>query len=398
MRAKRARHRKTSLRALLDAGAAARALGVSKGTLYTYVSRGLIRATPHPSVAKASLYPLADVQALIARKTRSRRPRAAAASALELGLPVLKTRITHFEDDRYFYRGRDAIVFSREATLEDAARLLWACDGSDPFCSRCFDPQEVEGWNAWAARLPMARGPDRAIALLPLLPMFGVRPTADVADAARVLHAVIAAVAGIEGPIEGRIHEAVAAAWGKPTAADVVRRALVMLADHELNASTFAVRVVASTGAGLEHCVMGGLAAVGGPRHGGASEGLRALLAGVDRNDAGRAVAAHFEQHDRLPGFGHTFYREVDPRAVELLSVIELDDVMSAVLAAGRTMSGLEPNVDFALLAVERSLGLPRGAALAMFAIGRSVGWIAHAFEQRTSGRLIRPRAEFVLE
>jgi citrate synthase len=170
-----------------------------------------------------------------------------------------------------------------------------------------------------------------------------------------------------------------------------------LLADHELNASTFAVRVVASTGARLSHCVIGGLAAVSGPRHGGGSDRVRAFLAGVEtKQEAVRAVTERLQRGELLPGFGHTFYRDVDPRAVELLAVVKADVAMSAVLDAGRAMSGLEPNIDFALLAVERHYGLPEGAALALFAMGRSVGWFAHAIEQRASGQLIRPRAEFV--
>jgi citrate synthase len=391
-------------RALMDAAAATSALGVSRGTLYAYVSRGLIRSTPHPSLAKASLYHAADVQALIARKTRMRRPRAAAATALEFGLPVLKTHITHFEGDRLFYRARDAIEFSREATLEDAARLLWGSGETDPFVDQRFDPREIAGWNEIAARFQLPHAPDRASALLPLLTAreapVGFKPNAHAFGAgARLVQAVVAAIAGIGQPIDGSLHQAVAAAWGKPKAADAIRRSLVLLADHELNASTFAVRVVASTGARLTHCVMGGLAAVSGPRHGGASDRLRAFLVGVETEDAAvRAVAERLQRGERLPGFGHIFYREEDPRAVELLSVMKADVVMSAVLEAGRAMSGLEPNVDFALMAVERSFRLPEGAALALFAMGRSVGWLAHAFEQRASGALIRPRAEFVPE
>src|SRR5262245_31241664 len=128
--------------ALLDAEAASKALGVSRATLYAYVSRGSVRSMPHPTVPKASQYAAADVQALIKRKMRMRRPRAAAESALDFGLPVLKTRITHFEDDKLFYRSEDAIVFSRHATLEETARLLWGVGDNDPFASVRFDPSE----------------------------------------------------------------------------------------------------------------------------------------------------------------------------------------------------------------------------------------------------------------
>jgi citrate synthase len=390
------------LQAFLDAEAAAKALGVSRNTLYAYVSRGLVRSTPHTSIAKASLYAAADVQALITRKARMRRPRAAAASALEGGLPVMKTRITHFEGDRVFYRSKEATSFSREATLEDAARLLWDCGDVNPFGEAVFDPREVPGWIEISTRFLPPKAPDRASVLLSLLtarepPSAGKPNTQAFGAAARLVQAVVAAIVGIDRPLNGPIHEKIASAWRKPKAADAIRRALVLLADHELNASTFAVRVIASTSARLTHCVLGGLAAVSGPRHGGASDRVRAFLEGIETaEDAALAVGARLERGERLPGFGHSYYRDEDPRAVELFSTVKPDAVMAAVLDTARSMAGLEPNVDFALLALERRFELPVGSALGLFAMGRSVGWLAHVFEQRASGALIRPRAEFV--
>jgi citrate synthase len=395
---------RTRLQAFMDAATAAKALGVSRGTLYAYVSRGLVRSTPHPSLAKASLYVAADVQALITRKARMRRPHAAAASALEGGLPVLKTRITHFEGDRLFYRSREAISFSREASLEDAARLLWDAGDVNPFAGTRFDPRMVPGWSEISARFSPPHTLDRACTLLPLLaarepPSAGKPGAQTFAAAARLVHAVVAAIAGIGRPLDGSMHDEIAIAWRKPKAADAIRRALVLLADHELNASTFTVRVIASTSARLTHCVIGGLAAVSGPRHGGGSDRVRDLLDGLKTaGDAERAVGARLQRGETVPGFGHTFYRDEDPRAVELLSIVKPDEVMAAVLEATRAMAGLEPNIDFALLVLERRFELPTGAAMALFAMGRTVGWLAHAFEQRASGTLIRPRAEFVLE
>lgn len=389
--------------AFVDATAAATALGVSRATLYAYVSRGLVRSTPHPSLAKASLYVAADVHALINRKKQMRRPRAAAASALEFGLPVLKSRIAHFEGDRLFYRSKEATSYSRTATFEDAARLLWDSGDADPFGEAPFDPRDVPGWSEISTRFLPPRAADRASTLLPLLttrepPSAGKPSTQAFGAAARLVQAVVAAIAGIGRPVNGPLHEAIASAWRRPQAGDAIRRALVLLADHELNASTFAVRVVASTGARLTHCVLGGLAAVSGPRHGGASERVRAFLEGLaTADDAAAGVGARLRRGESLPGFGHTFYRDEDPRAVELLSVVKADEVMASVQEAARSMAGLEPNVDFALMALERRFDLPAGAALGLFAMGRTVGWLAHAFEQRASGTLIRPRAEFVL-
>lgn len=380
--------------ALLDSAAATRALGISRATLYVYVSRGLIRSLPHPKLPKVRLYAAADIVALIDRRTRMRRPRAAAATALDYGLPVLKSAITHFEDDRCFYRDREAVAFSRAATLEDAARLLWNAGDVDPFARVRFDPREVEGWTSAARRAP-ARATSSGSLLLSLMPDTAGMPGFE--DAARLVAALVVAVAGIDGAYRGPIHEAIARAWRRPKASDLVRRALVLLADHELNASTFAVRVVASTGADLTNCVIAGLAAMSGPKHGGATERLRALLEEIDaQGDAAAVVTARLGRGETIPGFGNSVYRDADPRGVELVSAVKLDLTMSATLKAARSLAGMEPNVDFGLLAVERGFDLPRGAALALFAIGRSVGWLAHAFEQRATGTLIRPRAEFV--
>ncbi|MCE9524380.1 MAG: citrate synthase [Alphaproteobacteria bacterium] len=390
--------------ALLDAAAATRALSITRATLYVYVSRGLIRSVPHPHEPKACLYSVADIMALIDRRTRTRRPRAAAATALDYGLPVLKSRITHFEDDRCFYRDREAVALSRKATLEDAARLLWNTEEADPFAAVRFDPRSIKGWTEIASTCAPASATARGSLLLSLLtehevPGGGKPGLHGFEVAARLVAALVVSITGIETAYRGPIHRAIGAAWQRPKAADLIRRALVLLADHELNASTFAVRVVASTGAGLTNCVIAGLAAMSGPKHGGATERLRALLAEADATgDASASVAAHLSRGETLPGFGNSVYRDADPRGAELVSAVKLDATMVATLNAARSMAGVEPNVDFGLLALERSFNLPQGAALALFAMGRSVGWIAHAFEQRATGTLIRPRAEFVLE
>ena len=155
---------------------------------------------------------------------------------------------------------------------------------------------------------------------------------------------------------------------------------------------------MASTGASLTNCVIAGLTAMSGPKHGGATERLRALLTEVDATgDAAASVATRLDRGETIPGFGNSVYRDADPRGAELASAAKLDATMRATLQAARSMAGVEPNVDFGLLAIERKFDLPKGAALALFAMGRSVGWIAHAFEQRATGTLIRPRAEFVL-
>jgi len=188
-----------------------------------------------------------------------------------------------------------------------------------------------------------------------------------------------------------------ARAWGSDAAgADLIRRALVLCADHELNASAFAVRVVASTGAALPACLLAGLAALSGPLHGGMTERVAALLAepGMKADPAG-ALAARLDRGERLPGFGHRLYPAGDPRATALLAALDPGPWWQSVFAAAEELTGLRPNIDAALVALERTLRLPEGAALAIFATGRTAGWIAHALEQRQDGRLIRPRASY---
>jgi citrate synthase len=396
------RTRPASKGLLLDAQAATRALNISRASLYVYVSRGLIRSLPHPDNPRACLYRSADIQALVARKAQSRRPRTAAASALDNGLPVLKTRISYFEDDRCFYRGKEAVEYSRNASVEDAARLLWNTSGCNPFARLPFDPGKVRGWKENAGFLHDVRPTDRAILLLSLLSpaevMRAGKPGPQAFHAAAHLVGALAAALVTDGAaVSGPLHRVVAAAWHRPKASEVLRRALVLLADHELNASTFTVRVVASTGASLVHCVIAGLAAMSGPKHGGATENVRALLAEVEAaGDAESVIDARLGRGEAIPGFTNSVYRDGDPRGAELVSAVKLDAAMTATLRAARSLAGGEPNIDFGLLAIERSFALPKGAALTLFALGRSVGWIAHAFEQRASGKLIRPRADYV--
>jgi citrate synthase len=100
--------------------------------------------------------------------------------------------------------------------------------------------------------------------------------------------------------------------------------------------------------------------------------------------------------HDRpMPGFGHPLYPEGDPRAEALLAVVDVDRGFSRLSDAAFAATGLRPNIDFALAVLTRNLRLPSDAPFRLFALGRSIGWTAHAVEQVTSNRLIRPRARY---
>jgi citrate synthase len=230
-------------------------------------------------------------------------------------------------------------------------------------------------------------------------------PAGTARTGARLLRLLAAAISG-RRPSGMPVHEQLGEGWQLPDAAarDAIRSALVVSADHELNASTFTVRCVASTDATPYAAVIAGLTALQGPRHGGMTGQVEAMLAEAsDSADAGTVIAARLQRGDRLPGFGHPLYPDGDPRAALLLPrVSQLAEagnrpgVLTTLAEAAWNLTGQLPNIDFALAGLAWCLGLPKGAAFSLFALGRTVGWIGHAREQYALDRLIRPRAAYV--
>jgi citrate synthase len=184
-----------------------------------------------------------------------------------------------------------------------------------------------------------------------------------------------------------------------PTQASTLSRALVVCADHELNASTFAARVAASTGADTGSCVAAALATLSGPRHGGATDRVERLLRPVvDGASARRVLTDTLAAGDGVPGFGHRLYPDGDPRASALVRwALERAPAAAEPLrlftALATEATGEHPTLDIGLVVLGRALGLPAGGPAALFAIGRTAGWIAHVEEQRRGGKLLRPRA-----
>ena len=181
-----------------------------------------------------------------------------------------------------------------------------------------------------------------------------------------------------------------------------MRRCLVLIADHELNPSTFVARCVASTGATPYAVVVAALGALSGRFHGGETARAEGLLHEIYEGDDPIAVmAGRLARGERLPGFGQPLYPEGDPRATAILTALaqaapEANALAEKAAETGLRLIGRRPNVDFALAAMAIGLGLPRDSALGLFIIGRTIGWIAHAIEQYESGVLIRPRARYL--
>ena len=361
-------------------------LGLRAQTLYAYVSRGRIEARRDADDPRRSLYRASDVDRLQKRRARGRGQAAVAEEAIAWGEPVLASAITTIADGKLWYRGRNAASLAETASLEGVARLLWDC-GNERFPTqtntiapgRAHDRMfQALAWRA--ATSPATRGR---------------RPEALYFEAAALLDLLVDAVAGGSG--DGPMDQRLGRAWGcDDVGTDLIRRALVLLADHELNASTFAARVTASTGASLAACALAGLAALSGPLHGGVATRVRSFLTEAGKADPHGAVSARLAAGAALPGFGHPLYPDGDPRAKALLAAFdplpEHRDLAAAVLEA----TGELPNIDFALTALTELAHLPEDAPFQIFATARCTGWIAHALEQSRAGKLIRPRARYV--
>jgi citrate synthase len=381
----------------IDARQAAERLGVSRQTLYAYVSRGLIKALPGDD-PRQSRYLADAVEQLAETRRRGRKPREIAKATLDWGMPVLESGLTLIESGKCYYRGQSAVELSRTASLEDIAALLWQAETGIAFPRRA--PVTIKAY------LELASQAGDATAAETLLPLFTVaardEPTSawrtDPASLARGsgdLVRMLAACALRQAPSSTPVHDQLAEAWGVDSAgADLIRQALVLCADHELNASSFTARCIASTGASLKAVIVGALAALSGVKHGAATTQVESLWTSIDPDAPARSLRDRLQAGSQLPGFGHPLYPDGDIRARELLSAIGADfPEATRLTAAVDDLTGTAPSIDFALVALRRYLRLPEGAAFLLFAIGRSVGWIAHGLEQRTTNQLIRPRA-----
>ena len=361
-------------------------------TLYASVSRGRIRAKPDAADPRRSLYHRDDVQRIAARTRGRRSSEAVATETIRWGEPVLASAVSTVAEGRLWYRGHDACLLAAHATLEEVAGLLWECAAPRLASVVPHDAARAvkgaaplqSGLLALAARAatdPPSRGRSRAVLQ---------------AEAADVIGTLADALLGPAPSKALPLHQRMATAWRRPRAANVLRRALVLMADHELNASTFASRVTASTGASLAACLLTGLATLTGPLHGGAAAAVQALVRGAAANGADAAVR-EWLAHDRpLAAFGHPLYPSGDVRCTALLAeIVSLPPAFEALRTAGERLVGEAANIDFALAAMAAVHKLPADAPLTLFALARSVGWTAHVLEQQATGQLIRPRARY---
>jgi len=382
----------------LDAPSAAALLGVRRPTLYAYVSRGYVRSQPAADGTRARRYAREDVERLRRRADERRDPGKAAAQALQWGLPILESSIALIDGHALYYRGHDAVTLAHTRSVEETAALVWTGHTAASLASdRPSTPPA-------RARLPFVARAQAALAeASPRDPFaFDLRPTVVAATGWRILMLLTEIAAQRGGPATP--DRLLAQAWRLPARGSrLLRAAIILCADHELNVSSFTARCVASAGSNPYGVVMAGLAALEGTRHGGMAARVEAMLEEMRRLPPHRAIADRLRRGDSIDGFGHPLYPGGDPRAAALLALLREHAPQSrelafvhAVIDAAAAIVRDRPTVDFALAALARVLRLPTGAPLMLFAIGRTIGWIGHAIEQYATGQLIRPRARYV--
>lgn len=396
----------------ITAPEAANRLGIKQATLYAYVSRGMLTRRREAG-NRASLFDAAEVDRL-ARRGRSGRGTAS-------GRFLMETGVTQIAGSSLRYRGHDVIDLAARHGFEDVAALLWTGQ---------LQAGQAGSWQAFPEALAVGRAAQAVLpsATLPFERLQVIVPAMAATDQFR-LHldpsAVIVAgkslIAGLTealpparpaadteatetgaqaGSIAARLTAKLCLRPSPPGLARVLDSALVLIADHELAGSTLAARVAASMRADPYAVVASALGAMGGTLHGGAALSAEDMLATASSpGDVPRLVADVLRRGNRLPGFGNFVYENQDPRADALLKLLRGYAPGSSQLAVALAVidetrgRGLPaPNVEFALAALARVADMARGSGEAIFAIGRTAGWLAHALEEYERNRPIRPR------
>jgi citrate synthase len=388
---------------------AAAMLGVSLSTLYCYVSRGMLHSEPVTGKPRVRRYPRDDVVRLAERKEFRSDPRKAAEKGLHWGSPVLPSALTLIDNGRLFYRGLDVIELADHSTLEQVASLLWIGDAKRSVALFSDDELTPPPIAASLFKSIHRLGPvERCQLILALaassdLSAHDLRPAAVAKTGARILRLLFSAVVGF--PVAPPLEQALVRAWtpNRQSVAPALRAALILCADHELNVSAFTARCVASARATPYEVVLGALAAFRGRRHGGVSEEVEMLFRDAHKmTDCRQLVATRLRSFGHIPGFGHQLYPNGDPRGQKLISLAKTYgrprevELAKRLIQASHALTGEYPNLDFGLAILARALGLSSEAAIAIFALGRTVGWIAHATEQYADNQLIRPRARYI--
>ena len=377
----------------MTAAEAAALLGVRTATVYAYASRGLLGGTSQGPGKKAR-YLRSAVETLRVKAAARSGHAAVASAALRWGEPVLDSSITRISPRGPVYRGRRALDLVG-SSFEAVAELLW---------------QRRSDWSVLAPRVATTAKRPSLHALLEV--MAGLAPTLRDAplEAAPSVLRRLACASGSAEPLAER-QASFAGALGaslrgralQPKEKTLLDAGLVLIADHELNASTFAARVATSAGARWPEALLAALATATGVRHAAACHGAERSWLEVRRSrHPARWVEARLARGSALEGFDAGAYPDGDPRGERLIALTcprlpaRQQAALQQWLTAAQRQCGQFPAVDLGLVLLAQVLGFPPGSATLLFVMGRTAGWLAHIEEQAGSQAPIRPRARYV--
>lgn len=378
-------------------------LNVSPATIYSYVSRGLIRSEASGTGKRTRLYRSEDIERLQERKRLRRNPDVDMNRALRAEDPVLETAITLITDAGFYYRGNDVLKLATTQSFERVSAMIWTSNPKYRFSIPTENLLDNEKkWSRFRSLKPI----ERFQVLLPLaeaedFAAYNFQPDSVAATGMRILWFMTGAITG-ENPVGG-----MALALGRTlspgveAAARLINTTLVLLADHELNITALTVRCAASAGSTPYSAVCAGLATLRGHKVNERIEGL--FKEAESSGSIKQTIVCRIRRGERIPGFGHTVYKDVDPRARLLLKMLkecfpgskELEFSNEIISQTHQLISG-RYNMDFALVVLARVLKMPEGSGMALFALGRAAGWVGHVIEQYERDQLIRPRAKYI--
>lgn len=393
---------------------AAEFLGVKSATLYAYASRGLIESVPAQS-GRERAYRVSDLIKL-RQSSRGFKSQKDQEAPTWTG-PVIKSAITEITNHGHRYRGQSALDLAKQQqAFELVAELLWDTGATLdewretkplalPKYLKSLASAEVDYLDLLKVLISSSEISDAVTRKLLSDDIFGT---------ARRLIITMAITPGINEnrdeyfsdahfPIAQTLISALGAGRSREKAT-VVNTALVLCADHELNASALAARVAASCDASLYSCLLSAVGTFSGSLHGLASRRTENTVSNSMKFKSTSAwLKDHLKHSEKIPGFGTELYDDGDPRAKVLLEAAEsfgsknpnlkrLVEIVECV----EEQIGSKPNLDIGLAAITYALSLPPGSGSTIFAVSRTAGWITHAIEQRAYGGVIRPRAKYI--
>lgn len=408
----------------LSASDAAELLGIRRQSLYAYVSRGLVRSVSENSSSRTRLYLREDLERLRVKAGARGGHEAAAATAMNLGAPIVPTSITEITSEGPRYRGHLATDMVRQhVAFEQVTELLWTGLLHDPPVHWSMDTG-LQGPQSLLRLLPPGIAQHQMLEVLALVtqqlamgrgPLQARLLAGRTFDAARQVILTLAGCFGLLGPraryvcmpahaslAEGLLH-----AMGQSPSAENIQlldALLVLMADHELSPGTLAARVAASAGASLHSCLAAALSASAGSEVARLYDRAGHFLSSAERASTLLSRAhALLAQGQPVPGFDHPVYPAGDPRARCIMGLLqqwphppaEVRKIVGFVASLEREC-GLHARHEVGLIAACRAMALPEQAPPALFVLARIAGWVAHIQEQRLTRTLLRPRAKFV--